>query len=120
MKKSVHQHYKNCQVCAKHNIETQQLKNEHFSSPPQPMEFIAMELIEEFHPASIKGNRYALTAMCMLTGFTFCIPLKCTEDVIKAYINQTMYAAPLDSQEKSSQTMAPSSKTNYGQRYLTN
>ena len=75
IKKSVHQHYTNCKVCAKYNIKTQQLKNEHFSSPPQPMEFIAMDLIGEFHPASSKGNRYALTAVCMLTGFTFCIPL---------------------------------------------
>ena len=76
MKKSVYQHCTNCQVCAKHNIKTQQLKNEHFSSPPQPMEFIAMDLIGEFHPASSKGNRFALTTVCMLTGFTFCIPLK--------------------------------------------
>ena len=89
MKKSVYQHCTNCQVCAKHNIKTQQLKNEHFSSPPQPMEFIAMNLIGEFHPASSKGNRFALTTVCMLTGFTFCIPLKSkhAEDVIKAYIN---------------------------------
>ena len=89
MKKSVHQHCTNCQVCAKHNIKTQQLKNEHFSSPPQPMEFIAMDLIGEFHPASSKGNTYALTAVYMLTGFTFCIPLKskCAEDIIKAYID---------------------------------
>ena len=76
VKKSVYQHCTNCQVCAKHNIKTQQLKNKHFSSPPQPMEFIAMDLIGEFHPASGKGNRFALTAVCMLTGFTFCIPLK--------------------------------------------
>ena len=89
MKKSVHQHCRNSQVCAKHNIKTQQLKNEHFSSPPQPMEFIAMDLIGEFHPASSKGNRFTLTAVCMLTGFTFCIPLKskCAEDMIKAYID---------------------------------
>ena len=89
MKKSIYQHCSRCQVCAKHNIKTQQLKNEHFSSPPQPMEFIAMDLIGEFHPASSKGNRYALTAVCMLTGFTFCIPLKSkqAEDVIRAYIN---------------------------------
>ena len=48
-----------------------------------------MDLIGEFHPASSKGNRYALTAVCMLTGFTFCIPLKSkrAEDVIKAYID---------------------------------
>ena len=89
MKKLVHQHCTNCQVCAKHNIKTQQLRNEHFSSPPQPMEFIAMDLIGEFHPASSKGNRFALTAICMLTGFTFCIPLKFkhAEDMINTYIN---------------------------------
>ena len=89
MKKSVYQHCTNCQVCAKHNIKMQQLKNEHFSSPPQPMEFIVMDLIGEIHPASSKGNRFALTAVCMLTGFTFCIPLKSkhAEDVIKAYID---------------------------------
>ena len=89
MKKSVYQHCTNCQVFTKHNIKTQQLKNEHFSSTPQPMEFIAMDLIGEFDPASSKGNRFALTVVCMLTGFTFCIPLKCkrAEDVIKAYID---------------------------------
>ena len=80
MKKSVHQHCTNCQVCAKHNIKTQQLKNEHFSSPPQPMEFIAMDLIGE----------------------------------------STTSTAPLVHQEKSSQTMVLSSRTNYGLRYSTN
>ena len=90
LKKSIHQHCTRCQVCAKHNIKTQQLRNEHFSSPPQSMEFMdLMDLIGEFHPASCKGNRYALTAICILTGFTFCIPLKSkkAEDVINAYIN---------------------------------
>ena len=51
MKKSVHKHCTNCQTCAKHNVKVQQMKNEHFSAPPQPMEFIAMDLIGEFHPA---------------------------------------------------------------------
>ena len=48
-----------------------------------------MDLIGEFYPASSKGNRFALTAVCMLTGFTFYIPLKSkhTEDVIRAYID---------------------------------
>ena len=60
---------------------------EHFKVPPQPMEFIAMDLIGEFHPPSSKGNRYALTAVCMLIGFTFCIKIKYkkAEDVMKAY-----------------------------------
>ena len=30
------------------------------------MEFVSMDLIGEFHPPSSKGNRYALTAVCML------------------------------------------------------
>ena len=53
------------------------------------MEFIAMDLIGEFHPASSKCNTFTLTVICMLTGFTFCIPLKskCAEDVINTYIN---------------------------------
>ena len=48
-----------------------------------------MDLIGEFHPAYSKGNRFALTAVCMLTGFMFCITLKTklAEDIIKAYIN---------------------------------
>ena len=38
-------------------------------------------------PPPSKGNWYALTAVCMLTGFTFCIPIKSkkAEDVMKAY-----------------------------------
>ena len=52
-----------------------------------------MQLIGEFHPASSKGNRYTLTAICMLTEFTFCIPLKSkkAEDVINTYINHISY-----------------------------
>ena len=29
-----------------------------------------MDLIGEFHPPTSRGHRYALTAVCMLTGFT--------------------------------------------------
>ena len=48
-----------------------------------------MALIGEFHPASSKGNRYTLTAICMLISFTFCVPLKTksVEEVVKAYLN---------------------------------
>ena len=40
------------------------------------MEFISMDLNGEYHPPSSKGNRFALTTICMLTGYTFCIPIK--------------------------------------------
>ena len=54
------------------------------------MKFISMDLIGEFHPPSSKGNRYALTVICMHTGFVFCIPLKTksAEDVVRAYIDR--------------------------------
>ena len=89
MKRHIQLHCRMCRTCVRHNMRTQEFHEEHFSVPSQPMEFIAMDLIGEFHPASSKGNRYALTAVCMLTGFTFCIPLKnkSAEEVVKAYLD---------------------------------
>ena len=40
------------------------------------MQFISMDLIGEFHPPTTKGKRYALTVICTLTGYVFCIPMK--------------------------------------------
>ena len=40
------------------------------------MEFISMDLIEKISPPSSQGHQYAVTVICMLTGFTFYIPLK--------------------------------------------
>ena len=53
------------------------------------MKFIFVDLTDEFHPPSSKGHRYALTDICMLTGYKFCIPLKTktAAEVIKAYID---------------------------------
>ena len=89
MKRQIQLHCRRCRTCARHNVISQEFHKEHFAVPTQPMEFIAMDLIGEFHPASSKGNRYALTAICMLTRFTFCIPLKnkTAEEVVKAYLN---------------------------------
>ena len=48
-----------------------------------------MDLIGEFHPPSSKGHKYALTVICMLTGYTFCILLKTktAAEVVKAYVD---------------------------------
>ena len=48
-----------------------------------------MDLIGEFHPPTSHGYHYALTAVCMLTGFTWCVPLKTktAEEVSKAYMD---------------------------------
>ena len=54
-----------------------------------PMQFISVDLIGEFHPPTIRNNRYALTVICMLMGYVFCVPLKTktTEEVIQTYIS---------------------------------
>ena len=48
-----------------------------------------MDLIGEFHSPSKKGHRYALTIICMLTGYVFCVPLKTktASEVIQVYID---------------------------------
>ena len=48
-----------------------------------------MDLIGPFHPSS-NWNHYALTVICMLTGFKFCIPLKmkAASEVFWAYIDE--------------------------------
>ena len=65
----------------------------HFDVATFPMQFISMDLIGEFHPPTTKGKRYALTVICMLAGYVFCIPLKTktAEEVLQAYVNN-MYS----------------------------
>ena len=57
--------------CVKHRVEKRKFMEQSFKPGVQPMEFISMDLVGEFHPPSSKGNRYALTAVCMLTNFVF-------------------------------------------------
>ena len=58
------------------------------------MKFVSMDLIGEFNPPSSKGNRYALTAVCMLTGYTFCIPIKSksAEEIATAWRNHIAFS----------------------------
>ena len=61
----------------------------HFDVATFLMQFISMDLIREFHPPTSRKHRYALTVMCMLTGYVFCVPLrtKTAEEVIQAHID---------------------------------
>ena len=88
MKTDVSNYVKQCKLCQKQNIIPVKYVSGHFSAPMAPMEFISMDLIGDFTPSS-KGNKYALTVICMLTGYTFCIPIpsKKASDVITAYID---------------------------------
>ena len=44
-------------------------------------------------PPSSKGTMYALTALCMLTGYTFCIPIKnkSAEEIVTAWRNHIAF-----------------------------
>ena len=45
MKKHIQIHCTHCYTCAKFNTKAQEFEKKHFSNPPQPMEFICMDLI---------------------------------------------------------------------------
>ena len=90
IKNCVTKHVKQCMSCLQNNKQVVKYNRLHFDVKPFPMKFISMDLIGEFHPPSKKGNKYALTVICMHTGYTFCIPLpnKSANEVVKAYIDR--------------------------------
>ena len=89
MKEDIRKHCKTCATCQLHKLENVKFERKIFKPSLQPMDFICMDLIGEFHPLTSCGHRYALTAVCMLTGFTWCVPLKTktAEEVTKAYMD---------------------------------
>ena len=76
------------------------------------MDIICMDLIGEFHPPTSRGHRYALTAVCMLTGFTWCVPLKPRH--LKRLLKHiwTTSTATLEEVSKSGWIMGQSSRKN--------
>ena len=88
IKEDVLQHCRNCYTCQLHKTAAVKFEAKHFKPSMKLMNFIAMDLIGEFRPPSSQGNHYALTGVCMLTGFTWCIPIKSKKatDVARAYM----------------------------------
>ena len=89
-KPSVEKHIKMCYQCQRRNRQIVRYAMLHFDVATFPMQFIYMDLIGEFHPPTSRKDRYALTVICMLMGYIFCIPLKAktAEEVIQAYIDK--------------------------------
>ena len=89
LKPSVAKHIKMCYHCQRRNKQVVKYATLHFDVATFPMQFISMDLIGEFHPPTTNKNRYALTVICMLMGYVFCVPLKTktAEEVIQAYID---------------------------------
>ena len=78
-----------CYHCQRRNKQVVKYATLHSDVATFPMQFIPMDLIGEFYPPTTNKNRYALTVICMLTGYIFCVPLKTktAEEVIQAYID---------------------------------
>ena len=89
LKPSVMRHVQRCYQCQHRNKQVVKYATLHFDVASFPMQFISMDLTGEFHPPTSKGKKYALTVICMLTGYVFCIPLKTktAEEVLQAYID---------------------------------
>ena len=89
MKEDIRKHCKTCATCQLHKLENVKFERKVFKPSLPPMDFICMDLIGEFHPLTSHGYHYALPAVCMLTGFTWCVPLKTktAEEVAKAYMD---------------------------------
>ena len=89
LKPSVVRHVQRCYHCQRRNKQVVKYATLHFDVASFPMQFISMYLIGEFHPPTSQGKKYALTVICMLTGYVFCIPLKTktAEEVLQAYID---------------------------------
>ena len=88
LKPDVVKYVKRCTICRKHNSASPKYNKGTFQAPGAPVDFISMDLIWEFHPPSSQGNRYALTVICMLSGWTWCIPIpdKTAPVIVKAYL----------------------------------
>ena len=89
LKPSVEKHIKMCYQCQRRNRQVVKYATLHFDIATFAMQFISMDFIGEFHPPTSSKYRYALTVICMLTGYVFCVPLKTktAEEVTQAYID---------------------------------
>ena len=87
MCKDILRHCKRCHQCALQNQGTGEVGFDHFNVPSLPMEFICMDLVGPISPQTSKGNKYILTVIDMLTGYTIAVPImdKRSETVCKAY-----------------------------------
>ena len=87
LKPSVEKHTRVCYQCQRRNKKVVKYAMLHFNVASFLMQVISMDLIGEFHPPTSRKHRYALTVICMLTGYVFCVPLKTktAEEVIQAY-----------------------------------
>ena len=75
MRKDTFKHCKNCTECALQNQASNSADFGHFKTPDMPMQLICMDLVGPISPVTSKGNKFILTCIDMLTGYTLAIPI---------------------------------------------
>ena len=92
IKKDVLMHCTHCNTCAKHQVEKSKYIKDNFRLGHIPMEFIPMDLLGRF-TRTTSSHKYALTMICMLTGYIFCIPLKMktAEEIVEKYLTHVTF-----------------------------
>ena len=80
-------HVHSCKPCQTTNLKPHKLMNLSMPISRTPMETICMDLIGPL-PETSSGNKFALTAICLLTNYVFMIPIpnKMAQQVIHAYL----------------------------------
>ena len=88
MRPEVTRYVKQCKFCRTHNSASTRYVKGTFEVPEAPMDFISMDFIGKFNPPSSQGNKFALTVICMLSGWTWCIPIvdKSAPVIVQAYL----------------------------------
>ena len=97
IKPSVEKLIKTCYQCQRRNRQVVRFATLHFDVDTFPIQFISMDLVGKIHTPTSKEHQYALTVICMLTGYVFCIPMKrkTAEEVIQTYIDNVLVNASL-------------------------
>ena len=88
MRPEVTRYVKQCKLCRTHICASTRYVKGMFEVPEAQMDFIFMDLIRKFNPPSTQGNKFTLTVICMLSGWTWCIPIvdKSAPVVVQAYL----------------------------------
>ena len=76
MKSEVFKHCKTCKECTLQNQANTSGEFKHFKIPEVPMQLICMDLVGPISPVTSRGNRFILTCIDMLTGFTIAVLIK--------------------------------------------
>ena len=82
--------FKHCKFCHEYRLQNQGQSDDefkHFTVCELPMEMICMDLVGPISPVTSARNKYILTIIDMLTGFTVTVPIpdKKAETVCGAY-----------------------------------